>query len=67
MSAKPIQFTPTSEAQQAEITAHALAKGFKNASAFALYAVVQTMARYPLSEAQKARVEGKHEEGETGR
>ena len=67
MSVKPIQFTPTSQEQRDDIEAYAIAKGHKNASAFALYACVQMMMKYPLSEAQKARVGRNVEEGEEGR
>ena len=64
---KSIRFTPTSEEQAAKLEAYALAKGHKNASAFALYACVAMMAKYPLSEAQKARVGRNVEEGEESR
>lgn len=64
---RPIQFTPTSKEQREEIEAYAKIKGHKNASAFALYAVIQMMSKYPLSEAQRTRVKGNHAEAEEGR
>lgn len=67
MSVKPIQFTPTSQEQRDDIEAYARAKGHKNGSAFALYACVQMMMKYPLSVAQKAKVGRNVEEGEEDR
>jgi hypothetical protein len=53
----PIKFRPTSEAQHHEITAYAQVKGFKNASAFALYACITMMSKNPLTPTQKAKAE----------
>lgn len=63
----PIQFRPTSQEQREEIEEYARIKGHKNASAFALYACVQMMMKYPLSETQKAKVGKIHGEGEESR
>lgn len=52
-----ISFRPTSEAQKEDIELYAEIKGFKDASAFALYATVTMMTKNALTGTQKARVE----------
>lgn len=52
-----VQFRTTSPAQHDELVAYAKVKGFKDLSAFALYACVTMMAKNPLTGAQIAKAE----------
>lgn len=60
MAGSRIEFRTTSLEQGDDLVAYAEVKGFKNVSAYALYAAVTMMGKNPLTDAQRERADKDH-------